>query len=127
MNHFTRLISLSCFFMLCACDSGLGQSDMKGIFETDHGGCVKEGDVGLSILKNKNVHIDFYCFLDKCNSMEGPVEKGGHFYLSDKKGHYIQGQLLATKARGSWFATMAGKKCSGSWYAIDKHILKNEK
>jgi len=112
--------------MLCACDSGLGQSDMKGIFETDSGECVKEGDVGLSLLKNNRIHIDFYCFLEKCNSMEGPIGKGGHFYLSDKFGHYIQGQLLPTKARGLWYTTMGGKKCSGSWFALDKSQINKQ-
>lgn len=127
MINLTRLLCLSCLLMLNACDSGLGQSDMKGIFETDHGECVKEGDVGLTILKKNIVHIDFYCFLEKCNSMEGPIEKGGHFYLSDRYGHYIQGQLLTAKARGSWYATMGGKKCSGSWFALDKSKIKKQK
>lgn len=105
--------------LLLGCDSGLGQSDMKGVFETDHGDCVKEGDVGLKINKGKStIHIDFYCFLEKCTALEGPIEKGGHFYLSDKKGHYIQGQLLKTKAKGSWYTTIGTEKCSGTWFAI---------
>jgi hypothetical protein len=105
--------------MLLSCDSGLGQSDMKGVFSTEHGECVKEGDVGLTIYKD-DVHIDFYCFLDKCNDMEGPIEKGGHFYISDSKGHYIQGQLMSEKAKGSWYATINQNKCSGTWFALRK-------
>lgn len=116
MSYIRYIFIITGICLLCGCDAGLGQSDMKGIFETDHGECVKEGDVGLTIHKG-NVHIDFYCFLDKCNSMDGKIEKGGHFYLSDSKGHYIQGQLLSQKARGTWFATMSQKKCSGTWFA----------
>ncbi len=116
MANYARLILISCCCLLASCDSGLGQSDMKGVFETDHGECVKEGDVGLTIHKG-NMHIDFYCFLDKCAAMDGVIKEGGHFYLSDSKGHYIQGQLLANKAKGSWFVTMKQQKCSGTWFA----------
>lgn len=105
--------------LLLACDSGLGQSDMKGVFTTEHGDCVKEGDVGLKIHKNE-LHIDFYCFLEKCNDMEGPIQKGGYFYLNDDKGHYIQGRIMSEKANGSWFSTINQHKCSGSWFALRK-------
>lgn len=117
MINFNQATLVMICIMLSACDAGLGQSDMKGVFETDHGECVKEGDVGLKIHKNI-IHIDFYCFLEKCNDMEGNIEKGGHFYLSDKKGHFIQGQILPTKARGSWYTTINQKKCSGTWFAL---------
>ena len=114
----TTFVIATCL-MLLGCDSGLGQSDMKGVFTTGHGECVKEGDVGLKIHKN-DIHIDFYCFLEKCNDMEGPIEKGGYFYINDGKGHYIQGQILSEKAHGTWFATMNEHKCAGTWFAVGK-------
>lgn len=105
------------YAVLAGCDSGLGQSDMRGVFTTDHGKCVKEGDVGLTI-NDDHLTIGFYCFLVKCNEMEGPIEQGGHFYISDSSGHYIQGQLLSEKAKGSWFTTINSEKCSGTWFAV---------
>jgi hypothetical protein len=119
MNILKVVISITLCSFLLGCDSGLGQSDMKGVFTTDHGDCVKEGDVGLKIHKNE-LHIDFYCFLAKCNDMEGLIGKGGHFYLSDSKGHYVQGRITSKKASGSWYATMDQKKCSGTWFAERK-------
>jgi len=116
MNIPKLLLNITLCSLLLGCDSGLGQSDMLGVFTTDHGDCVKEGDVGITIDDNK-VHVVYYCFLAKCNHMEGTINEGGHFYLSDRQGHYVQGQILNQKASGSWFATIGEKKCSGTWFA----------
>ena len=119
MSKFKVAVSIALCCLLMACDKGLGQSDMKGVFTTDHGECVKEGDVGLKIHKNE-LHIDFYCFLKKCNDMEGLIEQGGFFYMSDSEGHYIQGRISAESAKGSWFTSINQNKCSGTWFAQRK-------
>lgn len=116
MTKFPVILCTALFCLLLGCDKGLGKSDMKGVFTTDHGECVKEGDVGLKIHKSE-IHIDFYCFLKLCNDMDGTIEKGGFFYMSGNDGHYIQGRIGNESASGSWFTTINENKCSGTWFA----------
>jgi hypothetical protein len=99
------------------CDLANKKSDYIGGFVTQTGNCSDTGKSSI-VYENKQIEIEFYCFIKKCGDLKGRISQGGYFHMTDESGYFIEGQITPYEANGKWFLNMKGEECSGHWSAL---------